>query len=91
MKRLLALAALVVAAAPAGAEAVVVCPGVGGTFATVVCVGANLNGSGNTVNPEVGTSCIVLGTPCRYMKPIEVGTTGIDSAGNVWVAGTVVL
>lgn len=89
------LAALVAAAAlgiPAtAAEAVTVCPGVGGTYETYVCVGADLNGSGNTVDPQVGWGCTVLATAACAGATLHVGTTGIDPAGHVYVAGRMVL
>lgn len=91
MKRLLAVAALAAAAVPATAEAVTVCPGVGGTFPTFVCAGADLHGDGNTVSPTYGVGCTVLGTfECSFDEG-RVGTTGIGDDGHVYVSGRVIL
>lgn len=94
MKRIFALlvAATALGAPGTAADAVTVCPGVGGTRPTYVCVAADLNGSGNTVSPSGGWGCVVLGDPGVCGGGVfKVGTTGLGPGGEVYVAGQRVL
>ena len=86
------LAALAVAGAlvaPQTADAVVYCQPVrfGARNLVTVCAGAGLNGDGDTVDPTVYWGCTISDSIACTGEPIEVGKTGIDDSGQIWVAG----
>ena len=91
IRPLAALAAAAALAVPHTADAAVIrCQRIGQTWnpILIVCAGVGLNGSGDTVNPTVYWGCQIGANVACTGEPIEVGTTGVDSTGRVWVAGT---